>query len=520
MLEKVNAILICPVLLALGCCCSVKVQSQDRKVIDSLTRLIKHDRSKSDLEILYELTFEYVNMDNDSALKYVDEAMMISDFLGDTLKIVRTRRVKAQILRRVGRVSESIKYFSEAQPIAIRNGYHEEMGYIFRGVGLSHLFLGRFDTSLSSLFNAVEVWELIGDQRELSHELTNIGFLHYRVGNYQKSIEYSMRSLSLKEQIKLARTATTRINIGLAHIAQGNFATGLKFVNDGLYSCRPDCSDDTEMQAAFGHGFVALGLRDFHEAKKKFIESYAYASKLSDSRFQADCLLWLGKTLLKQDELDSALSCLLNAEKLSIKHGYRPILMHTFSALSEGYKQLGLRDLSREYIERYSILRDSLHSDEIRSKVLVAELEFERQQNQIEIQHKEELIRQKTAEHVLIVIVCLLLILIAAGLVWLLRNKAKVNARLDEKIRERTRDLEAHRAALERSFAEQSEMILKTSKTIKSTLATHKGLRDTLAKQGISGERENFENIEDQLNKWVEELSKIQRKKSGSDFQA
>jgi hypothetical protein len=88
-----------------------------------------------------------------------------------------------------------------------------------------------------------------------------------------------------------------------------------------------------------------------------------------------------------------------------------------------------------------------------------------------------------------------------------------VNARLDEKIRERTRDLEAHREALERSFAEQSEMILKTSKTIKSALATNQGLRDTLARQGIFGEREQYESIEDQLNKWAEDLSKIQRTK-------
>jgi C4-dicarboxylate-specific signal transduction histidine kinase len=166
--------------------------------------------------------------------------------------------------------------------------------------------------------------------------------------------------------------------------------------------------------------------------------------------------------------------------------------------------------LSREYLERYSILRDSLHSNEVRSKVLVAELEFERQQNQIEIRHKEELIRQKNAEYILIVIVCLLLILIALGLVWLLRNKAKINARLDEKIRERTRDLESHRAALDRSFSEQSEIIVKTSKSINSALATHRGLRDALAKQDISGE-EDFDTIEEQLNKWAEDLSNIQR---------
>jgi two-component system sensor histidine kinase/response regulator len=515
MVAKANALLIYGALSVFGCCCSIPVQSQDQKIIDSLTRLIKNDRSKSDLQIFYELTFEYLNKDKDSALRYIDEAMKISDSLGDTLKIVRTRRVKAQILRRVGRVTESIKYFSEALPIAVRNGYHEEMGYIFRGNGLSYLFLGRFDASLSSFFNAVEVWEMMGDQIELSHELTNIGFLHYRVGNNEKSIEYSMRSLSLKEQNKLAHTATTRINIGLAHIAQGNFATGFRFINDGLRSCHTDCSDDTKMQAAFGHGFVALGLRDFHEAEKKFIESYTYACNLSDSRFQADCLLWLGKALLEQHQLDSALRCLINAEKLSTKHGYRQMLMNAYFFMANVYKHAGDQDLSRQYVERYSILRDSLHSFEVRSKVLVAELEFERQQNQLEIQHKEELIRQKNAEYVLIVIVCLLLILIALGLVWLLRNKAKLNARLDEKIRERTRDLESHRAALERSFSEQSEMILKTSSSIKSALATHKGLRDTLAKEGISGERENFENIEDHLNKWAEELSKIQRTKTG-----
>jgi tetratricopeptide (TPR) repeat protein len=314
----------------------------------------------------------------------------------------------------------------------------------------------------------------------------------------------------LKEQITSTQTATAQVNIGLAHCAQGNFANGLEFINKGLASCNTNCSDQIKMSVEFGYGFAALGLHDPLQAQKKFIESYAYACKLSDSRFQADCLLWLGKALLDQNKLDSALLCLRNAVTLSTKHGYRQMLMSAYFFMANGYKYTGELDLSREYIERYSILRDSLHSNEVRSKVLVAELEFERQQNQIEIRHKEELIRQKNAEYILIVIVCLLLILIALGLVWLLRNKAKINARLDEKIRERTRDLESHRAALDRSFSEQSEIIVKTSKSINSALATHRGLRDALAKQDISGE-EDLDTIEEQLNKWAEDLSNIQR---------
>jgi tetratricopeptide (TPR) repeat protein len=515
MVFKLRGIISYCSLIILGGCCTTVTCAQEQRIIDSLTHLIKNDRSESDFEVFYDLTFQYATKNNDLALKYLNKAMEISDVLGDSLRIVKTRRVKGQILRRMGRIPESLKSFSEALPIAQRNRYDRENGFIYREVGFSHLYFGNFDTSLSSFFSALEVWESMNDEVSLAEDLTNIGFLHYRVGNYEKSIEYSTRALLLKMENKVTKTATTQINIGLAHCAQSNFDAGLKFVDEGLASCSPDCSDQIKMQAGFGHGVVAVGLHDPLQAQKKFMQSYEYACKLSDTRFQADCLLWLGRSLLDQNKLDSALHCLRRTVMLSTKHGYRQMLMNAYFFMANVYKHAGDQDLSRQYVERYSILRDSLHSFEVRSKVLVAELEFERQQNQLEIQHKEELIRQKNAEYVLIVIVCLLLILIALGLVWLLRNKAKLNARLDEKIRERTRDLESHRAALERSFSEQSEMILKTSSSIKSALATHKGLRDTLAKEGISGERENFENIEDHLNKWAEELSKIQRTKTG-----
>jgi tetratricopeptide (TPR) repeat protein len=157
--------------------------------------LIKNDRSESDFEIFYELTFQYINKNNDLALKHANKAMEISDFLGDSLKIVKTRRVKGQILRRMGRIPESLKYFSEALPIAQRNRYDREKGFVFREVGFCYLFLGNFDTSLSSFFKAMEVWELNDDEMSLCDELINVGFLHYRVGN-NESQSNILRGLS------------------------------------------------------------------------------------------------------------------------------------------------------------------------------------------------------------------------------------------------------------------------------------------------------------------------------------
>jgi hypothetical protein len=109
MVFKLRGILSYCFLMILGCCCATVTCAQEQRAIDSLTHLIKNDQSESDFEVFYELTFQYATKDNDLALKYLDKAMEISDFIGDSLRIVKTRRVKGQILRRYGTNSRIVE---------------------------------------------------------------------------------------------------------------------------------------------------------------------------------------------------------------------------------------------------------------------------------------------------------------------------------------------------------------------------------------------------------------------------
>ena len=59
----------------------------------------------------YELIFENIERDLGLSLVYAEEAVSISSEYGDSLKIVKSGRVRAHILRRLGQTTEAIDGF-------------------------------------------------------------------------------------------------------------------------------------------------------------------------------------------------------------------------------------------------------------------------------------------------------------------------------------------------------------------------------------------------------------------------
>ena len=84
---------------------------------------------------------------------------------------------------------------------------------------------------------------------------------------------------------------------------------------------------------------------------------------------------------------------------------------------------------------------------------------------------------------------------------------------LDERVSERTRELESNKAALERAYHEQNELISKTYQSVRSALATQEGLNATFqASQNVSEvELATAKNVVRQLRSLDQELARTKR---------
>src|SRR5688572_25636576 len=86
--------------------------------IDSLKRLLKDASEAWRCDLLYELSYAYIDIDNYSALKYGRDGFRLSAALSDSARLVKTGRVYASALRRLHSIDSSIYLYRIILPMA------------------------------------------------------------------------------------------------------------------------------------------------------------------------------------------------------------------------------------------------------------------------------------------------------------------------------------------------------------------------------------------------------------------
>jgi tetratricopeptide (TPR) repeat protein len=491
------------------------VFGQNQHFIDSVVPLIRNDNSRSDLQIFYDLGFEYTRTDHSRSLEYFAKGLSIAERLGDSLMIVKCSRMTGHILVYAARQVEAVAILEKTLTKAKRLGYKREEGLVLGILAVVHTYMAHFDRGLEYNFQALELWRQQKDSKQIAEVLLNIGFVHYKVENHDKAIDYFYQSLSISESDKaldgLAQLSYS--NIGMANISKGNLPEAERWLTKSIKLCEPGCPPSLLVTSEYGLGYVALHENDLVAAEYHFKRSLEVALKMEDHRFEVENLIVLANTKRLQRDYDTSVSLLKQSWALCVNGGYRNLLADSYYQFFQVYKSIQKPDLAAGFLEKYVNLRDSIYSAEVKNKIMVAQTEFESRENKLLIAQKEELLARQKLQTQLVVIICLLSLTIAIGLFILLRRKRRTNAVLDQRVIERTRELEHNKTAFERAYHEQTQLLAKTSRSIKSVLATQKGLRATMDRVNEATEDTQTEkHLEQELTKLTEHLEKIREK--------
>jgi len=453
--------------------------------IDSLKSLLHEKSGLERCDILYQLAYEYVDVDNSLGLQYAKEALKAANEHGDSLKIVRAGRIKSLAYRRLGEMDSAMNLSIEILPIALRQNYTDELKHILNGLALVYTFEAYYDKALKCYFQSLEFSDKLGDKLGTSNTLQNVGLVYYKLEDYDKALSYYEHSLRLKREINSDYDlAYLLVNISLCYAYKNNFYEAQNFVQQGFSLCDKNCSKVFLLTARFCLGVISFGLKNFLDAEIQFLKSYAIAKELDDERFQLDNVVYLSKIYIQRNQLVLAESYLREAEKL-IASGtpYNLELIKVYNSLFKLYTKSSNFQKVALYQQKYIQLKDSIYSEELTRNLMKIEAEYlERENNaKIEAQNKilalnDEVIFRQRFLNAFIGIIAVLLVILAIVLIKNNRQKRLTNQLLEQKVKERTKELEHNRDALKRSLDERTIVFQKVSTDIKSSLATIKGL--------------------------------------------
>jgi tetratricopeptide (TPR) repeat protein len=466
--------------------CTCSAFCQDQKVIDSLENVLSHKIGAARYPVLHRLAIEYVDIDNDRAFSINQQAEEAALMSRDSLWILESQRLKGQVLFRLGRHVEIMTDLKPALSLAKRLQAKSEYMGLINSFGSAYLYQTQFDKALDCYFECYEIAKDEKDSTYLAISLNNIGTIYYKLKDYQKALDYLMRSWKIKQATN-ELTFNTPMNLSLCYSQLSDFQNANIYLQESIDVCGNDCPDQAMEHIEYASGFMLLGLNEYEKAQAEFAKSYAHSKMVKDYRMQLDNIYLLAEIYIRQNRIDKAMQFLEEGEAV-ITQGvpFNLEMIKIYSRFSELYLLLKKYNKASLYQAKYIRLKDSIYNEELMTSLMKTEAKYLEQENKATIAArdetillKEEIIRRQTN---LNIVTGLLVLITTALFIFVFRSflqRKNLNAVLEKKIKERTLELELSSNRLFKVVIEKDLQIHRASQVLAATANTIEGLCKT-----------------------------------------
>lgn len=371
---------------------AVALGQQKESLPNMLRSLEAHKEDTSQVNLLYKISFKYLESKLDSCVYY--------DQLGlDLAKKIHYKR--------------KTPYF------------YDILGYV-------NLYKENFDSAIVCHFEALKLHEKENDPSGIATSYNGIGFVYDMQGNSEKALSYYQKSLQIGEDNKNeGLMANCRKYIGSIYRSRKEYANAIQYLNDAR---KHFLKTGNELENAdLNMHLAACYMETNVDSCYQYIRpSLNYFCSINDQLSRrADAFLILGHYFQIKGIADSAIkyyhNCRITLEEL----GGQDNLKSTYSGLANSYSLKGDYKSAYQYCLMAYNISDSLsqsdHVQEIEGKYLKQK---EEELRSISAALKEQKERNRTIIFVGgIVVLALLFFFLTLGY----RSKVRTNRSLSEK---------------------------------------------------------------------------------------
>ncbi len=478
--------------------------------IDSLNVALANSQGLSRIDVQIELATEHISHNVNLALEIINSAYESAKQAKDPFRILKSGRIKGQILFRLEKLNDAISvneevYNSFRSEVSGKPELEVEFSKVLNNLGVAYSLIANYDRALDLHFQALIYREKNGDLAYTSDTYLNIGFVYFKLKQYENSLVYYEKSLEAKTVAKDSFDLDRLyINMGLSNIHLEKFDQALKSFDSGFDICGNSCSDEIFIEGEFGLGVVNYKLKNFDESRGHFMNSYNRAKVKELKRWEAENLVYLARIDLLTDQYKEAKDFLIEGESISYALKYNQLLLDHYKEFANLYSAIKDYENATLYQNKYITLKDSLIGEELVKNIAKTQSQFEERENLRTIAQKDEALARQRMLNLAIGTIAFL----AALLVFVLYHNNKIrrrvnaklsitnsklaeanatieaqnkqlqsyNDKLEAEVKKATADLLVANTSLEKVNKELDNFIYKTSHDIRGPLASLKGM--------------------------------------------
>jgi len=489
---------------------------------DSLLLLLENTRGKHRAALLNQISEVYVNTSAEKSVQYAQEALELAENekfreevarayknIGNAYNLLNTNELAVlnyqkaleryhelndysniiDVLIQISYVYYKVGDYSNALDFAKQSLSNSDQFQDTTGISESYSTLGLIYWKLGDLDMALE-YQLLSlslEEEENHNTFNNIGIIYGVQGNYEKALEYQLRALEIRRNLDLiVGIAGSLNNIGIIYKQMGELDTALAYFLEAL-DLREEIGQPWRLAGAFNNvGSIYRAKGNHTMALEYFRQSLKYSNETENTYEFASTLLNIGDVFLELNLPDSAIVYLQDGIILANRIQAQNLLSDGYYSLYQLFYYGDDYLAALEYYKAYSIVKDSVFSEQSENKIAELRIKYETEEKEQEIEllkqqdtlQAQKSRRDRNLRNLLIVILILVIILIVLFYNrYTIRKKTnkmltdkniqinrinqdlrKLNNELEKRVKERTQNLEDE--ILERKQAEKIQRVL------------------------------------------------------------
>ncbi|MGQ9847991.1 MAG: tetratricopeptide repeat-containing sensor histidine kinase [Bacteroidales bacterium] len=407
---------------------SYSLQAQTN--VDSLINLINKSSDKEKLSLLIKIGY-YLGSDKpNEAIKYLDQAIALSEKLDLKAKKADALFNKGVALWHLGKIQESENLYNQAKIIYEELKDTLSLIKLFNSQAINYSMRGKTDIALETFFKSLDFAKKIDDRPTILNTLFNIGIVFDNRGELDKAIENYLQALQFADE--QGARALVENYIAEIYLTKNDFKKAEEYLNKAILNAEASGDVNSLIWSYTNLGTLNFGKNKLQDAEKNFITALELSRK---SGFKLDiihALTELGKFYFKTNKLKEAEKNLLEAFQLATEVNSIQDLTNITNTLTDVFAQLNNYKQAFEFLKLNKQYSDSLLTITQNEKILELETKYavKQKEKEAELLKSENKLQKKViqTQKLIAIVVSVLGLILVILLALLIRSRGKILA--------------------------------------------------------------------------------------------
>lgn len=374
-----SIVFICLVILNFG---SFAQNLEAEKILEVLPTM-KEDSVK--VNKLLKLGDAYAKTDTETAIKYAEQALTLSEKINYTIGKGSSYKLMGQCFARQSDFPNAIVQFNLALEVYNSINSKDGISNILNNLGSVYFNIGDDPKSIEYHLQSLKVAEEINNKLRIATNLNNIGSVYAnKATTMDKAQEYFLRALPIFQELDYPDgVAIASVNIGETYFKRGLYDSALTYFETSakIY------------EGTAGAAYALSYLGEIYGERKDFDKSFQYHNQAVaiteqlGAKFElAQSLLSLAKTQRMKGDAIQSIGTYQRAKDLAEELRVRQEVKIAYEALSKLYAEIGKYKDAYLYETLLTSIKDTLYNSNEDKKIQQLQFNFDIDKKETQIQ--------------------------------------------------------------------------------------------------------------------------------------